>query len=48
MCQKFVHTYSCGHQMVQKAECATSRSTNCGVLQVKNIKHDEKCDSCDH
>ncbi|KAF2808397.1 uncharacterized protein BDZ99DRAFT_521952 [Mytilinidion resinicola] len=48
MCQKFVHTFSCGHQMVQKAECATSRSTNCGVLQVKNIKHDEKCDSCDH
>jgi len=48
MCMKIVRTYSCGHQLVEKAECATSRSTNCGKLEVKSIKHDEKCDSCDH
>ncbi|KAF2196673.1 hypothetical protein GQ43DRAFT_382736 [Delitschia confertaspora ATCC 74209] len=50
MCTKVIHQYSCGHQVVEKAPCATSRGApgTCGVLNTKNVKHDEKCDRCDH
>jgi hypothetical protein len=47
MCVKVVHKYGCGHEHVEKATCATSRTTNCNVNNVKTVKHDEKCDSCD-
>lgn len=47
MCTRVIHTYGCGHQVVEKAPCATSRSANCGVLNTKNVKHEEKCDNCD-
>ncbi|KAK8222379.1 hypothetical protein BKA81DRAFT_10733, partial [Phyllosticta paracitricarpa] len=47
MCTRFIHTYGCGHQVVEKAPCATSRSAPCGVLKTTHVKHDEKCDSCD-
>lgn len=48
MCTKVVHTYSCGHEVTEKAPCATSRTASCGVCNTKTVKHDEKCDSCDH
>ncbi|KAF2453492.1 hypothetical protein BDY21DRAFT_293059 [Lineolata rhizophorae] len=47
MCTRIVHTYSCGHQTVDKAPCAKSKSATCGVLNTKTVKHDERCDSCD-
>ncbi|KAF2091096.1 hypothetical protein K490DRAFT_54006 [Saccharata proteae CBS 121410] len=46
MCTKVVHSYSCGHQTVNSAPCATSRNAQCGVLNTKHVKHDEKCDAC--
>lgn len=48
MCTKVVHTYGCGHQHAEKAPCATSRGADCRTLNVKTVKHDEKCESCDH
>jgi hypothetical protein len=48
MCTRIHHTYACGHVVSEKAPCAASRSTNCGENKVKNVKHDEKCDRCDH
>ncbi|OCL07643.1 hypothetical protein AOQ84DRAFT_294691 [Glonium stellatum] len=49
MCTKVIQQYSCGHQVVGKAPCATSRGGSpCGVLKTTVVKHDEKCDSCDH
>ncbi|KAF2662560.1 hypothetical protein K491DRAFT_673072 [Lophiostoma macrostomum CBS 122681] len=39
--------YSCGHSESEKAPCATSKRANCGVLNTKTVKHDEKCDHCD-
>ena len=47
MCTKVVHQYSCGHSTTDKAPCAASRSANCGVSNVKVVKHDEKCDGCE-
>ncbi|XPS79870.1 hypothetical protein M3J09_011840 [Ascochyta lentis] len=47
MCTKVVHTYGCGHSTTDRAPCAASRSANCGVSNVKTVKHEEKCDSCD-
>ncbi|KAL6706414.1 hypothetical protein ACN47E_005520 [Coniothyrium glycines] len=48
MCTKVVHKYGCGHTIEAKAACATSRTTPCGVCNVKTVKHDEKCEDCDH
>ncbi|OCK85518.1 hypothetical protein K432DRAFT_26667, partial [Lepidopterella palustris CBS 459.81] len=48
MCTKVINQYSCGHQVVEKAPCATSRSAVCGVLNTKTIKHEDKCERCDH
>ncbi|KAH7080148.1 hypothetical protein BKA63DRAFT_487941 [Paraphoma chrysanthemicola] len=42
MCIKVVHKYGCGHEEVEKAECAKSRSARCGVETVKTVKHEEK------
>jgi hypothetical protein len=47
MCIKVVHKYGCGHEEVEKATCAKSRTASCGVNTVKTVKHEEKCDSCD-
>jgi hypothetical protein len=48
MCTKVVHKYGCGHEIAEKAPCATSRTAPCGVCNTKTVKHDEKCDRCDH
>lgn len=47
MCTKVVHKYGCGHVFEAKAPCATSRTAPCGVCNVKTVKHDEKCETCD-
>jgi hypothetical protein len=48
MCLKVVHKYGCGHETVATAPCATSRTAPCGVNNVKTVKHEEKCEQCDH
>ncbi|KAF2839427.1 hypothetical protein M501DRAFT_934308 [Patellaria atrata CBS 101060] len=48
MCNKVVHTFSCGHQTIMLAECASSRTAPCGVMNVKHVKHEDRCDSCDN
>ncbi|CAI6339447.1 unnamed protein product [Periconia digitata] len=48
MCNTFVHTYQCGHTIREKAPCAPSRAGPCGVDKTTKVKHDSKCDSCDH
>lgn len=48
MCTKVVHRYSCGHETADKAPCAKSKTTICGVNNVKVVKVDDKCDRCDH
>jgi hypothetical protein len=48
MCLKVVHKYGCGHETSATASCATSRTSACGVNNVKTIKHEEKCEQCDH
>lgn len=47
MCTRVIHNYGCGHQVVEKAPCATSRRAACGELKTKTVKHEEKCDKCD-
>jgi hypothetical protein len=48
MCLKVVHKYGCGHEHVATAPCATSKTSACGVNNVKTVKHEEKCETCDH
>jgi hypothetical protein len=48
MCLKVVHKYGCGHEQVATAPCATSKTSACGVNNVKTVKHEEKCETCDH
>jgi hypothetical protein len=47
MCLKVVHKYGCGHETAATAPCATSRTSPCGVNNVKTVKHEEKCEQCD-
>ncbi|EAT78373.1 hypothetical protein SNOG_14136 [Parastagonospora nodorum SN15] len=42
MCLKVVHKYGCGHETAATAPCATSRTSPCGVNNVKTVKHEEK------
>ncbi|KAH4208409.1 hypothetical protein HBI95_090270 [Parastagonospora nodorum] len=44
MCLKVVHKYGCGHETAATAPCATSRTSPCGVNNVKTVKHEEKCE----
>lgn len=47
MCTQVIHNYGCGHQIIEKAPCATSKTTECGVLNTKNVDHSGNCDKCD-
>ncbi|KAK8173195.1 hypothetical protein IWX90DRAFT_381000 [Phyllosticta citrichinensis] len=48
MCTKIIHTYGCGHRIIEIAPCASSRTGPCGVLKINNVNHgSSKCDKCD-
>ena len=44
MCTKVVHTYPCGHQLIQTAPCADKGVGSCKGVKEKIVPHTEKCD----
>lgn len=46
MCIKVVHKYSCGHRLVETANCAYSKGGGCKGTSEKVVTHAEKCDKC--
>ena len=46
MCIQVTHQYRCGHVKIDKAPCAVSKRTKCGVLNTRTVQHNTKCFEC--